>query len=289
MNRRTTIAMALVILIGAAAFLSSVWERSRTAETIKFFPLDREAVFTEAKTSLTLNEKKQSGRYALRWATMSILNRPAYLRQDVSLLFVDGRLADVLSKWQTDTAALDMEKTVRTQDSRLFQAVSFHHAELHKNSDITSSQAMSSAYLYVIDSPYRPLASFRRPQTAAEREWQRVLNKAVNEFLRHKADELLAHFSLAKDDYYALYLPELVAYTEQPLPGLPPAKTEAMIGRLWDGLYKSYILGIKKEDGSILSPLGSTMPLILIRKDYRQILVLFEAQNGDKIMLIQAA
>ncbi|MGJ3203815.1 hypothetical protein [Geobacillus sp. FJAT-46040] len=283
----------LLAAVGAAFFLAAIaalfswWERQRTEETIKFFPLDREAVFTEAKTSLALATNKERGRYSLRWSTVSTLNRRAYLRQDVSLLFADGRLVDVLSRWETNTGTIAMEKTVIMHDSRFFQAISFHHGELHRGETITSSQTMSSAYLYVIDSPYHPLASFRRPKTDAEREWQRVLNKATNEFLRHKADELLSHFSLSKEDYYALYLPELVAYTEQPLPGLSMTKTQTIIGRLWEGIYKSYVLGIKKEDGSILSPIGSTVPLILIRKDYGQILVLLEAKNGDKVMLIQ--
>ncbi|KDE47644.1 MULTISPECIES: hypothetical protein [unclassified Geobacillus] len=277
--------MALAFFLAAA--LASLWEHDQTAETIKFFLLDREAAFIEAKTSLALEGGNEPGRYALRWSAASILNRRAYLRQDVSLLFADGRLADVLSKWKTNTDAIDMEKKVRMRDSRFFQAVSFHHGELHTGENITSSQTMSSSYLYVIDSPYHPRASFRRPRTDDEREWQRVLNKATNEFLRHKADELLTHFSLSKKDYYALYLPELVAYTEQPLPGLSTAKTQTVIGRLWEGLYKSYILGIKKEDGSILSPIGSTMPLILIRKDYSRLFVLIEAKTGEKVMLVQ--
>ncbi|NNU84489.1 hypothetical protein ETC05_11810 [Geobacillus sp. BMUD] len=270
-----------------AAALASRWGHDQTAEVIKFFPLDREAAFIEAKTSLALKGDSERGRYALRWSVSSVLNRRAYLRQDVSLLFADGRLADVLSKWKTNTDVIDTEKTVRMQDSHFFQAVSFHHGELHKGENITSSQTMSSNYLYVIDSPYHPLTSFRRPRTDDEREWQHVLNKTTNEFLRHKADELLTHFSLSKKDYYALYLPELVTYSEQPLPGLSTAKTQTVIGRLWEGLYKSYILGIKKEDGSILSPIGSTMPLILIRKDYSRLFVLIEAKTGEKVMLVQ--
>ncbi|AGT32785.1 hypothetical protein M493_12695 [Geobacillus genomosp. 3] len=287
MKRWVIIAALLAAIMAAAASLFSWWERHRTVETIKFFPLDHEAAFIEANTTLVPKAKKGRERYALRWSAASTLNRSAYLRQDVSLLFADGRLVDVLSKWETDVDVIRMGKTVMAHDSRFFQAITFHHGELHKGESITSSQTMSSTYLYVIDSPYYPFTSFRRPKTDAEREWQRVLNKAANEFLRHKADELLAYFSLSKDDYYALYLPELVAYTEQPLPGLSTAKTQTIIGRLWEGLYKSYILGIKKEDGSILPPAGSTMPLILIQKDYRRIFILLEAKNGEKVMLIQ--
>lgn len=106
----------LLAAVGAAFFLAAIaalfswWERQRTEETIKFFPLDREAVFTEAKTTLALATNKERGRYSLRWSTISTLNRRAYLRQDVSLLFADGRLVDVLSRWETNTGTIAMEK-----------------------------------------------------------------------------------------------------------------------------------------------------------------------------------
>lgn len=53
---------------------------------------------------------------------------------------------------------------------------------------------------------------------------------------------------LPADDYYHLYLPELVQYNEQPFMDLTTNETEMMIGNLWEGLYKNYFLGIKKTE-----------------------------------------
>ncbi|KHF31170.1 hypothetical protein LR68_00118 [Anoxybacillus sp. BCO1] len=92
---------------------------------------------------------------------------------------------------------------------------------------------------------------------------------------------------LSKNDYYHLYLTELVQYNEQPFMDLTTNETETMIGNLWEGLYKNYFLGIKKQNGSMESPIGSTVPLILIKKDYSQLFVVTETADGELIILKQ--
>ncbi|TXK91778.1 hypothetical protein FVE24_04300 [Parageobacillus sp. SY1] len=258
-----------------------------TKETIIFFPINPHVKFHDAKTKLQLQPRKREGKYSLLWSTSSSLDRNAYLRQDISLLFADGRLVDRLSKWKNNVQTLVQEKKVTAKDSHLFQTISFHHGELHEGNAITSIQTMTSDYLYVIDSPYSPLASFHRATTRDEKEWQKVLNKTTNEFLQQKAQSLLSHFSINSQQYYSFYLPDLIIYNEQPLPDLSMEKTQEILGKLWEGIYKSYFLGIKKEDGSILSPIGSTIPLILISKDYSHLIVLTETKDGEKIQLIQ--
>lgn len=282
MKKLVSIAMLLLIVS-----LFSLFIHRPTKETIIFFPIHPHVTFSEATTTLELQPQKREGTYSLLWSTSSVLDRRAYLRQDISLLFADGRLIDRLSKWKTNSQTLTQEKIVKARDSRFFQAISFHHGELHEGEAIMSSQTMTSDYLYVIDSPYSPLASFHSAATREEKEWQNVLNKATTEFLRRTSESLLSHFSIQKQQYYSLYLPDLIVYNEQPLPDLSMEKTQEIIGKLWEGLYKSYFLGIKKEDGSILSPIGSTMPLILISKDYSHLLVLTETKDGEKIRLIQ--
>ncbi|NUK30936.1 hypothetical protein HT574_12835 [Parageobacillus sp. VR-IP] len=278
-----TIAAAFLCLI----LLFSLYSHNSTKETIIFFPIHPQATFKEAKTTLQLQPQKRRGKYSLLWSTSSSLDRTAYLRQDISLLFADGRLIDRLSKWESHRKTLTQRKKVTAKDSRFFQTISFHYGELHEGNAITSSQTMTSDYLYVIDSPYHPLTSFRRATTEEEKEWQRILNKTTNGYLQHKAQSLLSHFSIQAQQYYSLYLPDLIMYNEQPLPDLSMKKTQEIIGKLWEGMYKSYFLGIKKEDGSILSPIGSTVPLILISKDYSHLIVLIEAENGEKFQLIQ--
>jgi hypothetical protein len=283
MMKKLVLIAALLLIIS----LFSFFIHRPTKEAIIFFPINPRVTFSEAKTTLQLQSQKRDGKYSLLWSTSSALDRNAYLRQDISLLFADGRLVDRLSKWKSNSQTLTQEKIVTARDSHFFQAISFHYGELHEEETITSSQTMTSDYLYVIDSPYSPLASFHRAATQDEKEWQNVLNKTTTEFLRHTSESLLSHFSIQNQRYYSLYLPDLIVYNEQPLPDLSMEKTQEIIGKLWEGLYKSYFLGIKKEDGSILSPIGSTTPLILVSKDYSHLLVLTETKDGEKIRLIQ--
>ncbi|MBA2873475.1 hypothetical protein [Thermaerobacillus caldiproteolyticus] len=258
-----------------------------TKETIIFFPLDPTVRFTKATTNLKLQPPKQNGKYPLLWMVSSTLDRQVYLRQDISLLFADGRLVGTLSEWKQNSQTLLQKKDVRTKDSHFFQAISFHYGEIHKGSTIGSSQKMSGDQLYVIDSPYSPLTSFRRPRTSEEKEWQSVLTKTTNESLQYTAETLFNHFSIQEKNYYHLYLPELIVYNEQPFPDLSFEKTQEIIGKLWEGLYRNYFLGIKREDGSVISPIGSTVPLILLSKDYSHLIVLTETKNGEKIQLVQ--
>jgi hypothetical protein len=256
-------------------------------ETITFFPIDPTVRWTKAITTLRLHPPKQDGQYSLLWTVSSSLDRNVYLRQDISFLFADGRLIGTLSKWKENGQTLLQEKEIKQKDSQFFQSISFHHGEIHKGNTITSSQKMSGDQLYVIDSPYSPFTSFRRARTPEEKEWQRVLNKTTNEFLQYKTKTLFDHFSIRAQNYYHVYLPELIVYNEQPFPDLSLEKTQEIIGNLWEGLYKNYFLGMKRKDGSVISPIGSTIPLILLSKDYSHLIVLTEAKNGEKFQLLQ--
>jgi hypothetical protein len=275
-----------MIVALALYVISNVFHRP-ARESIMFFPIDPAVQFTQAKTELSLQSKKNDDRYIIDWLVTSNLDRPAYLRQDISLLFANGRLLATQSKWKENGQMLIQEKKIEQKDSRLFQAISYHQGELHNNNDIRSSQKMSGDRLYVIDSPFMPLQSFRTPRSPSEKEWEQTLNKTTKALLEYTTKKASDHFSLQKDQYYHLYLPELIAYNEQPFMDLTLEQTERMIGNLWEGLYKNYFLGIKKRNGTTVSPIGSTIPLILISKDYRYLLVITETADGEPIRLIQ--
>ncbi|MCZ0754624.1 hypothetical protein [Anoxybacillus sp. J5B_2022] len=258
-----------------------------TKETIIFFPIDRTASFTKTATTLQAQPQKPHGPYSLLWTVSSSLNRNAYLRQDISLLFADGQLIGTLSKWNENNQTLLQEGEIKQKDSHFFQAISFHYGEIHRDHKITSTQSMSGDYLYVIASPYDPFTSFRRGKTAAEKEWQRVLTKTTTDFLQYNAKTMLDDLAIHVQNYYHFYLPELLAYNEQPFPDLSLEKTQKIIGNLWEGLYKNYFLGVKQKDGTIVSPIGSTMPLLLISKDYSHLIVLTKTKNGETVQLLQ--
>ncbi|WP_297989212.1 hypothetical protein [Anoxybacillus sp.] len=276
--------LSLFVLLLVFVVIIQTFERP-TRETIMFFPIDPTVRFTNAQTKLSLQPKKKETRYVIDWIVTSSLDRTAYLRQDISMLFANGRLIATQSKWKEKGKNLIQQKHVEQKGSRLFQAISYHQGELHNGDDIRSSQKMSGDLLYVIDSSFAPLQSFRKPITSEQKTWANTLNKQTQTIVNKAAKQM--NDILQTDEYYHLYLTELVQYNEQPFMDLTTNETEIMIGNLWEGLYKNYFLGIKKQNGSIESPIGSTVPLILIKKDYSKLLVITETADGELVILKQ--
>lgn len=276
----------LLLFIWLFAFVVIVQMFGKPArETIMFFPIDPTVRFTDTQTKLLLQPKKKETRYVVDWIVTSSLDRTAYLRQDISLLFANGRLISTQSKWKENGKSLAQKQHVEQIGSRLFQAISYHQGELHNGNDIRSSQKMSGDVLYVIDSSFTSFQSFRKATTSEQKRWANTLNKQTETIVNKPAKQM--GDILPKDDYYHLYLTELVQYNEQPFMDLTTKQTEVMIGNLWEGLYKNYFLGIKKQNGSIESPIGSTVPLILIHKHYSKLFVVTETADGELVILKQ--
>ncbi|MGG3841438.1 hypothetical protein [Anoxybacillus kestanbolensis] len=276
----------LLLFIWLFAFVVIVQMFGKPArETIMFFPIDPTVRFTDTQTKLLLQPKKKETRYVVDWIVTSSLDRTAYLRQDISLLFANGRLISMQSKWKENGKSLTQKQHVEQIGSRLFQAISYHQGELHNGNDIRSSQKMSGDVLYVIDSSFTSFQSFRKATTSEQKRWANTLNKQTETIVNKPAKQM--GDILPKDDYYHLYLTELVQYNEQPFMDLTTKQTEVMIGNLWEGLYKNYFLGIKKQNGSIESPIGSTVPLILIHKHYSKLFVVTETADGELVILKQ--
>lgn len=276
----------LLLFIWLFAFVVIVQMFGKPArETIMFFPIDPTVRFTDTQTKLLLQPKKKETRYVVDWIVTSSLDRTAYLRQDISLLFANGRLISTQSKWKENRKSLTQKQHVEQIGSRLFQAISYHQGELHNGNDIRSSQKMSGDVLYVIDSSFTSFQSFRKATTSEQKRWANTLNKQTETIVNKPAKQM--GDILPKDDYYHLYLTELVQYNEQPFMDLTTKQTEVMIGNLWEGLYKNYFLGIKKQNGSIESPIGSTVPLILIHKHYSKLFVVTETADGELVILKQ--
>lgn len=113
--------MKKLVLIAALLLIISLFSffiHRPTKEAIIFFPINPRVTFSEAKTTLQLQSQKRDGKYSLLWSTSSALDRNAYLRQDISLLFADGRLVDRLSKWKSNSQTLTQEKIVTARDRK---------------------------------------------------------------------------------------------------------------------------------------------------------------------------
>lgn len=281
--------IGLIISFHIVAFLGiMLFTNSEDTSAVKYFPLDRDVRFEETYTELNLLSESDEDEYDLEWKTGSTLDKPVYLRQDVSLLYMDGRLKGILSKWKENGQNLYQEKKVHGEDSNHYQVITFHHGELHYPDDeIKSIQDMSRSELYVIDSPLTPLESFTTPENQSQESWKQKLDHATNQQLSYQWNQLIEHFQIPKDQYEIIPLTELTDYETKPFPKLTAEQTQQVIGQLWEGLYKNYILTITGEAQPEKEMIHSYVPLVLADLDGTHLLILFEDSNQEKQRLTQ--
>ncbi|MEI5905853.1 hypothetical protein WAK64_02070 [Bacillus spongiae] len=260
----------------------------KAKESIIFFPIDENARFLSADTLLTFEGKKKKNHYQTDWKITSKLDQEAYLRQDIGFLYINGRLHGMMNEWTQKTDQIVEEKGLKGKESSLLQGISFHYAEIHQNEDeITSAQRMSSDSLYVIDSNFSQLNSFREPENASEKEWKIILDKVTNQQMDFALEKGLQQSGLNLDQYDTYLLTEMTQFNDKPIPPFTIEQTAKIIGNLWEGLYKNYFLGLKKEDGTNVNALGSTIPLILVSKDQSHLYVLIITHSNEAITLKQ--
>lgn len=242
-----------------------------TTQTMTYFPISEESTFTNAKTELTPLQASNT----VEWLVHSRSEENQYLRQDVSLLFINGSLAGILNKWKQNVATISQKKDVIIEPNALIDTVSFHHGEIHKDQTITSIQRMSQDQLFIFRNHI-----FKQAQTKVQRQKEQALREKVNKNLQFHWDKLIDHFNLVKSDYELFPFHEIVRFEKQITKEYSEKNSAKIIGQLWEGLYKNYLLpavDVKSKD---------FMPLILLAKDRTQLLVLYE-MNGEKHQLIQ--
>ncbi|WP_163970004.1 hypothetical protein [Oceanobacillus halotolerans] len=273
-----------IILLSIITAILAYMFPFQSKQTITYFPEDDKTSFTQSYTEIELLAMKDHNHYEVNWQGGSQTNRSVYLKQDASLLFDNGKLRGVRSKWEQDTDHIKMSENLYGEDSSLFQSISIHHAETHyPDDDIRSIQEMSDDQLYIIDSPSTELDSFRTPQDSYQKEWKELLDYTTKEQLLFHWHRLARHFQIDYEDYHAIPLTGLSTYNTEPLPTFTKKETDQIIGQLWEGLYKNYILpAANTEQGK----LTSYIPIILISKDSSHLLVLYEL-NGEMEKLIQ--
>lgn len=277
-----------VLAIAVSVLLIQIQNINSTEETITFFPLNDAVKYKSASTSLTLEKDKKNNKHVVDWKVQSILDRDAYLRQDMGLLFVNGLLKGKFAKWEQETADLEQQEFILNGESTKYDAITFHYSELHIDGDkITSAQRMSDDMLYVIDSPFSPLQSFSVSKSKQEKEWKKVLDQSVSNKLNKSLKKAEKKYGFRSADYIAVPLDTVRQYEDQPLRGFTQKETANIIGKLWEGLYKNYYLGIKKSDGTVVDPMDSTMPMILVSRDKSHLLVVTQTDGGESIVLKQ--
>ncbi|MFD2133549.1 hypothetical protein ACFSKI_20230 [Pseudogracilibacillus auburnensis] len=246
--------------------------------TMQYFPIDEQAFFEQANTSISPSENEGT----LIWSVESTSNEEAYLRQDVSLLYENGKFKGVLSKWREQVAHLESKKDFPQKNSSFLQAISFHHGEIHHNEDkINSIQQMSTNELYYIHDGEK-VHTYHTPETEYEKKWAKKLNEITKQQLLYNWNKLMNDLHIDQQAYTLIPLTELAEYEKKNLPGRSEEETKQIIGQLWEGLYKNYIVLL--ADDSNDTP--HYVPLIMIAKDNSHLLVIFEL-NNKKQKLIQ--
>ncbi|QAS54191.1 hypothetical protein [Halobacillus litoralis] len=272
--------LALAIII--ALYTQYFQEES----VVKYFPLDEERGFSKFATTLNFSAQEDADEYEVLWDVSSESDGPMYLRQDVSLLYVNGRLKGVVSKWEENVSEIKKETSIHGEDSQKYQAISFHHGEIHEGDDpIKSIQATSKDELYVIDSPHSSTTAFKKPSDPEEEEWKERLDHTITQQIEAQWEELLRHYQIQKDNYTLVPLTELADFKEKTFPGTTEENFARIKGQLWEGLYKNYILGISDTKSS--HPIQSYIPLILFDKNGKHLMVLYEDDTGKKHQLLQ--
>jgi hypothetical protein len=288
MKQRLKEAMPFLVIMCIVALGIQFIYKPQTEESIIFFPINENVSYESATTILMLQPEKKNDHYEVNWKVSSKLDTPAYLRQDVGFLFMNGRLKGLMNEWEQNTDQIVEESTIKGKESSLLQAVSFHYSEIHETeTEFTSAQKMSEDALYVIDSNFSPLNAFREPGTDAEKEWKNILDKVTSQQLDYLWEKAITSMQIPIEEYTSFPLTQLPQLEDQPLEGFTQGEWDRLIGNLWEGLYKNYYLGIKKEDGSVIESIDSAIPLILVKNDRKEVLVLLIDKNGEASLLKQ--
>lgn len=243
----------------------------KAEKTLTYFPIDYEQKFTLAMSSLTPINQTDT----IKWISESSSEKKLYLRQDISLLFNNGNLYGVLNKWAQHVDKIKQSEHLNVSPNTMLQAISLHHGEHHENGKITSIQEMSTDTLYILKNK-----SIRIPSSTSEQQIVTSLHEKVNEELTKHWNKLINHFQINSQNYVHIPLDKLENLHDY-LPHTVSTETkDRIIGQLWEGLYKNYVLQ------AIETKSNDLMPLVLLANDYSHLFVLY-TMNGEKMQLIQ--
>jgi hypothetical protein len=284
MKWRISIYLLIIILVIGIIYQPFVKKEAR--ESITFFPLDNTFSFKEAESNLSFLNGTSSN-YELLWKVNSATSERVYLRQDIAMIFENGRLNNKMTEWKTSADAIDLEKDVLSSIPGLWEAISYHQGEIHLSEEkYRSVQRMSNDYLYAAKLA-QSFSGFKIPKDNTERKAKNDLDEKTNKYLQQTLTQTTNFYQIDLDEYSVISLESLTDFNNKPLSGFSLSKSQEIIGKLWEGLYKNYFLGITTKNGQRISPIGSSMPFILISKDKKYLFVLFQTTNGENIQLIQ--
>lgn len=260
-------------------FTIYILQEKSVITTMKYFPIDDQVIFKHAASHISFIEKDN----IIEWSVESTSSEEVYLRQDVSLLYENGKFKGVLSKWREQIAQLHLLKRFSQNNNSLLQVISFHHGEIHyPNNRIHSTQKMTSSNLYYVRDEDMTF-SFQTPSTQVETYWKEKLNTWTEKQLFRHWNHLIEDLHINHHHYLLIPLTEISTYEDNSLPHFTEAETKKIIGQLWEGLYKNYIVLLANDE---MNDTPHYIPLIMLAKDSSHLLIIFEL-NGQSQKLMQ--
>lgn len=255
---------------------------------LKVFPIDKHVQFNNASSRLTIQQRKGKSSYNVILRTNSETNSPTFLRQDIALIYTNGVLISILYGWKENLAYFEQNLAIKGEGSARYNVITFHHAEIHNPDNvITSQQAMSHDQAYILSSAFSSLSFFREAQTNTQAQWQRILDHAIKEQWNYQWNYLIQYFKIDPRQYELIPFTQLPIYQTVPLPNFSQAETLQIIGGIWEGVYRHYVLGLTNSLGKPLYPEGSTLPILLLANDGSHLKLLFRSSKGQEVQLIQ--
>lgn len=267
----------LLTVITLICIIIYVWTANNNVPTVKYFPLHDVNTFTKSETTLQVDERERE----VEWTVFSKSSVPMYLRQDISLLYINGMFHGVFSAWRQQISELEQHKTFPLIENGYYDTISYHHGEIHEENTISSIQAMSSAQLFTFKRNDK-VVFFSEPKTKIQREMATSLRHETDKVLQEHWRKLIRALDIDVSTYDCI---PLTAWTQigenSTFTRLSASTQQRVIGQFWEGLYKNYILLLQERQDVF-----HYVPLILLDKNVRELRIIYEL-NGKPNQLIQ--
>lgn len=269
----------IIISIVCCLLIISIILQQKTETAVKYFPIDKANQIEHAETNLNINNDATQ----IQWFVSSTSSKPMYLRQDIGLIFANGKVIGVQNEWKQHLSEIKMAEYLTPEESVYLEAISFHHGEIHHPSDnITSTQYMTTDKQYILKNKQN-IKLMTNSNNKYDQIRKEKLKKTRNQQLHHAWVRLLSYYKIDYNKYHAIPLIELEKYVKENLPNQSRGNTEQIIGQLWEGLYQNYVLALQEEN---VIRKNQYMPLVLIAKDQSHLLVVYNL-NGKNHLLKQ--
>lgn len=265
-----------LLFVTAICFFAYAWTMHKSLPAVQYFPIDETHEFSNYKTKLRTDDKLDE----IDWIVYSKSSGSAYLRQDISLLYINGVFSGLFSAWRERVSELSQKKRFPIRKNSYYNAISYHHGEFHDDDKITSIQTMSDAELFTYEHD-NLIESFTTPETNEQRVIADMLVDETTEQLKTNWQRWIDTLQIDTSNYDCM---PLTAWTQieqnETFKQLPRAVQQRVIGQFWEGLYKNYVIRLSEKKNN-----AHYVPLILLDKNVREIRILFELEDEPEQLI----